>query len=318
MGIDKSLVRRHFDRHAHEYEQYASVQRGMAERLAALALRTAQETTADGERTVRRVLEIGCGTGRLTAQLAAAFPQAQFTCVDLSANMIAAARQKLRLLQPDDGRIAFVVGDAEAIVQDGGCALSGRIGDTPANGAAAAPRPGIGEASITPPFDLIVSNAAFQWFTAPGETIRACVRMLRPDGGALAFSTFGPGTFRQLHAAFAEAERLLGAPPSPHGQSFAGGGDWASFFAEEPGTFSWSAERVTELHPDVRSFLRSVKRVGAGNAMAGSRADAGGRRLLESMERVYAERFAAPGGKGIEADYEIVCGIFVRRACMLR
>ncbi|MDF2663403.1 MAG: biotin biosynthesis protein BioC [Paenibacillus sp.] len=300
MNIDKSLVRLHFDKHAHEYEQYASVQMEMASRLTACAVEAMR--TGNGERRpVRRILEIGCGTGRLTSMLAAAFPEARFVCIDISARMIAMAQQNLGRTQldaTDDERISFVVGDAERILLEGG-----RILDAVEQA---------GEGQRGHGFDLIVSNAAFQWFATPRETVKACLDSLHPARGALAFSTFGPGTFRQLHASFAEAERLLGLAHAPHGQAFAGGDEWRDCFAGEPGTFQWSGHVVTEVSPDVRSFLHRVKRIGAGNAVAGGRRGVGGRKLLETMERIYADTYAAPDG-GIEADYEIGYGMFVRK-----
>jgi malonyl-CoA O-methyltransferase len=300
MTIDKSLVRLHFDKHAHEYEQYASVQMEMASRLTACAVE-AMRTGTGGRRSVRRILEIGCGTGRLTSMLAVAFPEARFACIDLSARMIAIAKQNLgrtRLDATGDERILFVAGDAERILLEGDRILAGA---EEAEGGQQGRR-----------FDLIVSNAAFQWFATPRETVKACLGLLHPAKGALAFSTFGPGTFRQLHASFAEAERLLGLAHAPHGQAFAGGDEWRDCFSGEPGTFQWSGNVVTEVSPDVRSFLHRVKRIGAGNAVAGGRRGMGGRKLLETMERIYAEMFAAPGGGGIEADYEIGYGTFVR------
>ncbi|MEF3306569.1 methyltransferase [Paenibacillus sp. GYB003] len=293
MDIDKSLVRLHFDRHAHEYERYASVQRTMAKRLAQIAAEAVRQATGGG-RTIRRVLEIGSGTGMLTALLAESFPEARIVCIDLSANMIEAAERKLRRERPDaSGRVSFMAGDAEAIVVGGDARLDAERG-----------RSG---------FDLIASNAAFQWFNAPRETAGGCLKLLRPDGGVLAFSTFGPGTFRQLHDSFAAAEEELGVPGRRHGQTFWSGGQWEACFAGAPGAFEWSGHIVTETSADVRSFLHTVKRVGAGNALQGAPRGAGGRKVLEAMERIYAERFAAPGGRGIAADYEIVYGTFSRR-----
>ncbi|TMV44464.1 methyltransferase domain-containing protein [Paenibacillus mesophilus] len=298
MNIDKSLVRLHFDKHAHEYEQFASVQMEMAARLTASAVE-AKRTSGGGQRPVRRILEIGCGTGRLTAMLAAAFPAARFACIDLSARMIGMAKRNLDQAQLGAAeRVSFIEGDAEAILR-GESRSIGAFGVLEQGGQQ---RRG---------FDLIVSNAAFQWFVAPRDTVKACLRLLQPGGGVFAFSTFGPGTFRQLHDSFAEAERLLGMAPVPHGQAFAGGDEWRDCFAGEAGTFHWSGDVVTEVSPDVRSFLHRVKRIGAGNAVAGGRRGVGGRKLLETMERIYADRFAAPGG-GIEADYEIGYGLFVR------
>lgn len=288
MEIDKSLVRLHFDRHAHEYERYADVQMQMAEHLAASAAE-ALRAADGGIRQVRRILEIGCGTGRLTAKLAAAFPAAHMTCIDISEQMIEVAKRNMQQLPlAADGRVSFVAVDAETIVPELAADASGR-----------------------PLFDLIVSNAAFQWLNSPHSTVQSCIRLLRPGGGVLAFSTFAPGTFRQLHDSFAEAERQLGVPPAPHGQAFAGREEWSARFAEEAGTFHWRGDVVTEVCPDVRSFLHRVKRIGAGNAVAGGMRGIGGRKLLETMERIYADRYATPGG-GIEADYEIGYCMFVR------
>ncbi|GAA3409790.1 methyltransferase domain-containing protein [Paenibacillus hodogayensis] len=319
MVIDKSRVRRHFDRHAHEYERYAVVQAAMAEEVATAALGALRGTmrgrNASGRldlaagtgreeyRCEARILEIGCGTGRLTAALARALPEARFVCIDLSANMIAAARQNLAHWQLDpDGneRVTFLEGDAETLVAEG---ESFSVVASDAGSGLEEPGRRLG-------FDLIVSNAAFQWFAAPHRTIQACLRLLRP-GGALVFSTFGPGTFRQLHASFAEAERLLGLDAVPHGQSFAGEAGWRECFAGADGTFRWSGRVVTETSQDVRAFLHGVKRIGAGNAVVGGHPGVGGRKLLETMERIYTGKFAAPGG-GVETDYELGFGIFLR------
>ncbi|PYI50645.1 methyltransferase [Paenibacillus flagellatus] len=285
MGIDKSLVKKHFDRHAHEYETFADVQLEMAERLAALV----SDHPAQRRGHTGTILEIGSGTGRLTAMLAAAFPEARIVCVELSGRMIEEARRKLDAAQPGAaGRVSYIEGDAEAVVA--------RLREA-------------GEGTV---FDLVVSNAAFQWLDSPGGTAQACARLLRPGGGRLAFSTFGPNTFRQLHAAFARAEALLGLRPAPHGQTFAGKDEWTAWLAGLPGTFRWEERIRTEVHPDVRTFLHRVKRVGAGNAIAAGPRGVGGRRLIEAMERCYAESFASPDGSGVEADYHIGYGVFDR------
>lgn len=42
-----------------------------------------------------RVIDLGCGTGTVAAQILEAFPNAQVTCIDIAENMIAIARTKL-------------------------------------------------------------------------------------------------------------------------------------------------------------------------------------------------------------------------------
>ncbi|OAG27144.1 hypothetical protein TH606_08525 [Thermodesulfatator autotrophicus] len=46
-------------------------------------------------------------------------------------------------------------------------------------------------------FDLVVSNATFQWFTNPEKTLVELAKIIKP-GGLLAFSTFGPSTMKEL------------------------------------------------------------------------------------------------------------------------
>ncbi len=58
-----------------------------------------------------RVLELGVGTGTLTALLLEQFPHARVTGIDLSQRMVARARTKLR---PYKGRVELVVGALEA------------------------------------------------------------------------------------------------------------------------------------------------------------------------------------------------------------
>ena len=48
----------------------------------------------------RRILEVGCGTGRNLVQLARLFPHAQLTGIDLSVSMLAVARHKTAAYGP--------------------------------------------------------------------------------------------------------------------------------------------------------------------------------------------------------------------------
>lgn len=58
-------------------------------------------------RSVRSVLELGCGTGNLSEKLAAAFPAASLQLVDLSGESLAVCRERLG----HDGRCGFVQQD---------------------------------------------------------------------------------------------------------------------------------------------------------------------------------------------------------------
>ncbi|WP_033322023.1 trans-aconitate 2-methyltransferase [Actinomadura atramentaria] len=99
----------------------------------------------------RRIADLGCGSGELTAVLAARWPDAEIEAIDSSPEMIDAAR-------PQD-RVRFAVGD----VRDW----------TPAE-----------------PPDLIVSNAVLQWVPEHTGLLPRWAAALAP-GGVLAFQVPG-------------------------------------------------------------------------------------------------------------------------------
>ena len=277
MQIDKELVRQHFDRHAHEYDRYAVVQAYMAEKLAEL-LRSNHPPQGGGP----RILEIGSGTGLLTQLLLDQYTAAKITAVDLSASMLAALRQKLGSRSE---QVVFVEGDAEELAAGGG--LSGEA-----------------------PYDLIVSSATFQWFNDPAHTM-ARFRDKLAQGGVLAFATFAPGTFQELHASFGAAEEQLGLPRGAHGQSFCTAEQWSSFFpiCSLDDRFIWHQETFVQHFPGVKDFLYAVKRVGAGNAnRRGEQPTFAGKRLFADMQRYYEDHYGEEAG--IRATYCLGFGLY--------
>jgi malonyl-CoA O-methyltransferase len=155
-------LRRAFDKAAARYDAAAPVQRAaaarLAERIAALPLPPRP-----------RILEIGCGTGFLTADLRDRLGDAEILAADLSPAMLATCRARL--------------GAAEGV---GFQVMDGEHPDL---------EPGR-------PFDLICSSLAFQWFEDLGPALDRLAGLLAP-GGWLAFSTLAAGTlgeWRQAHA----------------------------------------------------------------------------------------------------------------------
>jgi malonyl-CoA O-methyltransferase len=157
-------VLRRFDAAAATYEAHAGTQLRVAEDLAGriLALPLA---------AVPEVLEVGCGTGFLTAALAPKLPGCRWLATDLAPNMVAA------------------------------CALRHLPGVT--TGVMDGERPHLPGRR----FDLIVSNLAVQWFGDLAVGLTRLHGLLRP-GGVLAVTTLGVGTFpewrRHCHRAGVE------------------------------------------------------------------------------------------------------------------
>ena len=291
MNIHKGIVKRHFDRHAHEYDDYAHIQVHMGDQLIKQL-----NARIKKRKSIRSILEIGCGTGTLTAKLLRLFPDARYTVIDLSEQMIEQTRRKLGALSE---KVDFVAGDAE----DDRLLAS----------------------TVKKPIDLIISNATFQWFNEPQATIPLYAGMLSREG-LLAFSSFGPDTFHELRASFREAEQTLQLPHQPRSQAFYSKEHWFAYFAlmlgnsgEKPSPvyagdvyLDWREETVRMEYPAVHDFLLSIKRVGAGNAAGEGGGPSGGRKLFSLMEDSYKHNYASENG-GIFATYHIQFGFLQKK-----
>lgn len=153
-------VRRRFGRAAATYDDAARVQAEAARRLV---------LQLDDGPTPSRILDAGCGSGRLTRELAARFPRARITALDVSRRMLESAGR----LHPMHLPVEWVQGDFEGY------------------------RP-------PEPFDLVASSSALHWADDLRRAMGRCAAHLAP-GGWLAVSIMLDGTLRELHAARAAA-----------------------------------------------------------------------------------------------------------------
>ncbi|WP_068774936.1 methyltransferase domain-containing protein [Paenibacillus sp. FJAT-26967] len=281
MSAANNTAARGFDRSAAgAYDIHARVQSMMAKRLAdSVAL-----LTDESEMTELRILEVGCGTGSLTEILDEKWPCSCITAVDVSPAMIEAAERRMlrtagdNLLRRGSRRdnMRFVQADIEMWAEQ-----------APAGS-----------------FDLILSNACFQWLREPASTLRHLRRLLSP-GGFLAFATFGPDTFRELHESFDQAYRAVGRAPQRHGLSFQTREDWLSQM-KTAGLSEIRSERsdYIEKHPSPRDFLLSVKALGASSSEAEVPGVALSRQLFAAMFRHYENHFGIP--EGVTATYDLL------------
>ena len=122
------------------------------------------------------VLDVGCGTGRLTELLAGRLPHGRAIGIDQSVNMLATARTATRASVR--GRIAFVQADAAALP------IAGRA-------------------------DAIFSTATFHWVLDHDRLFRSLFAALTPGGRLVAQCGGGPNLERQ-HRARGGADAVAG------------------------------------------------------------------------------------------------------------
>lgn len=225
-----------------------------------------------------RILDVGAGTGLLAEQLADRHPAALLACVDLAPGMAATARQRL------GSRAVVAMADAEHLP--------------------------FADAS----FDCVVSTSTFQWLTTLDAAFAEAWRVLSP-GGLFACALFGHGTFHELKASYRAALATVGRGDEDRTQRFFTDADVRA--ALERTGFEvkrLGVEDEVEWHPDVPAFLRSVKRVGAGNASPLRGRGLAERRVMLEMMRVYGERYG--GESGIPATYTVIYGVGFKRTAV--
>lgn len=152
-------VRRSFQRGVKSYDQHSVVQARTAERLARLL------AESGAPRKYQKVLEFGCGTGRLTRCLLREFEISQIIFNDLIPDV---ARMLNAVTKHYAVATEFVIGPIEN-----------------------APLPG--------DFDLVASASTVQWLPDASCVIRRLSARLN-HGGWLAISGYGASQFHELRA----------------------------------------------------------------------------------------------------------------------
>ena len=273
--VDPAVLRR-FSAGATRYEAHAHAQRLSAVDLlayteASLAL---SPRTNDGfvepapnrglapkRGRAFKILEPGCGTGLYTRMLLDAFRGASVFGVDISEAMVRVAKRGI-----DDPRVRFAVADAEEIA--------------------------------TGSYDLVTSNAAFQWFLSLPRTLARMASLL-PGGGVLTFSFFGPETYAELDAALRASALRRGAHDGARVAA-------AAFHSREEISDALSAafprwdvaeRRYHQEFPTLADLLRSIRYTGTRGGGAQESWSPG---KLARVEEAYRERDG-----GIKATYQV-------------
>jgi len=211
-----------------------------------------------GQHHFRKILDIGCGTGNYTLLLRNRFDSAAIKAVDISGRMIEIAQRKLQ-----DKKIEFLTSDAET-------------------------------ADFDDKFDLITSNACFQWFSNLDKALAKYKNMLTQDG-TLLFSVFGPLTFRELGESL---ELLYKKDVSISSGCFPNAEKLAAILEKNFHQVSIKNKISKESYTCLWELLKAIKYTGTRGLGLNVKGISKGR--IGKLERIYKERF-----KDITATYQV-------------
>jgi malonyl-CoA O-methyltransferase len=227
----------------------------------------------------QRVLDAGCGTGPDLGTLQKTYPAAQIIGMDASSAMLADAKAPAPALRSLNQMLSRLM-PAKAGVD----LLCGDFGSLP-----------FGPNSL----DLVWSNLALHWHPQPDRVFAEWRRVLRVDG-LLMFSNFGPDTFKELRAAFAELDE------SPHTLPFVDMHDFGDQLVEAGfSTPVMDAERITVTYGTVEALLADVRAIG-GNPLATRRRGLVGRAAWRRMVEALEAQRGADGKIGLS--FEVIYG----------
>ncbi|MES1181026.1 MAG: methyltransferase domain-containing protein [Verrucomicrobiota bacterium] len=164
---------------AADYAANSAVQQGWArELIARLKLRGDEH-----------ILDVGCGDGKVTAEIARAVPRGSVLGLDASAEMIGFAQKTFPDAQISNFK--FQICDARKI----------------AEAQLAPPSPQQGEGAGTEKFDVVFSNAALHWVDDHEAILRGAAAALK-SGGRLVISCGGQGNAHDVFLALRPEMRL--------------------------------------------------------------------------------------------------------------
>lgn len=170
-----------------------------------------------------KVLDIGCGTGHLTAELKKVCRASEVYASDIALPMLLKARE-------NHGDRLLIASDCESLPF------------APSS------------------FGLVASNLTYQWASDPAGAFREAGRVLRP-GGLFVFSTLGPSTLNELKASYREASGSSGASTLMEFKGMDEISEALSGAGLD--LISLESLPVFKRYADLRALLRTLKNIGA-------------------------------------------------------
>ncbi|HOW35238.1 MAG TPA: methyltransferase domain-containing protein [Candidatus Omnitrophota bacterium] len=240
-------VQRAFSKAAVHYDQLATLQQSVGFRL----LKTIAHEKPQS------ILDIGMGTGALTENLCAQFPNAEIFGMDFSDGMIEYARKRnpyFRIIQADARKLPFKENT----------------------------------------FDMVVSNLAYQWVDDLSGAFERVFNVLK-DGGAFYLSSFGPQTLGELFSSI-EGSGMKGMERSSFSAAKMSGKEDIANAVMHSGfcDFQVKTETMKAYFPAATVLLKWLKTIGANTAGKNLFV---GKKQLTGINDFYAKNFSDDKGR---------------------
>lgn len=243
MSFDKAKVKQAFSAASTTYDGVADLQRSVGRAL----LHTADTANLNGT-----LLDLGCGTGFLTAELLSLTRCGHIVALDIALPMLQTARRKLA----NKGHVSYVCADGECLP--------------------------LREDSV----DAVFSNLALQWCRDLDTVFGGLKRVLKP-GGRLAVSIFGTETLKELKAAWASVDGYSHVNDFYSKEQLEAALRQAGFT-----NISFAAQTYLPRYESVQALMRELKQIGAHHVLAGRHKGLTGKTAMRRMMAAYPSNHA--------------------------
>tara|TARA_R110000772_G_scaffold110050_1_gene213509 strand:- start:1908 stop:2744 length:837 start_codon:yes stop_codon:yes gene_type:complete len=247
--LEKNRIARSFAAAAGTYDAHASLQRSIANKLLAkLAEQELSDSSTNKRNKIKRILDLGSGTGYSTKALQNLFPSAEIISLDIAEAMLRHARE---LHLEDACNEKFVCADAEALPFNPGS------------------------------FDLIFSSLAIQWCQNYTELFSELKRVLKPVG-KIFIATFGPQTLQELKRAWLEVDSFVHVNQfhsERHLQSNINKNDFRYLISQK--------DKLLVYYQNFEELGRELKSIGARNMNQGRGKGLSGREKIAKLKAAF-------------------------------
>ena len=254
--IDKSRLKKAFNRSASTYDEYAKTQTVVGEELVALVKELPIISA--------QVLDIGSGTGTVALHISRLFPLAGIFGCDIALAMATRAEEKSR--EANATGLHFMVADGEILpFRDH-------------------------------QFDLVVSSLTYQWLDNLSSSFKEVYRILRPGGyfAFTLFGKDTLFELKSSYCN-AQNKSGNGHPPHFHEfleeSSLLPMMEQSGFI-----NIHISRSIKQEYHPDIKSIFSTLKAIGAQNVSQEAPRGLGRKELFHWMNIFYEDNFKTPSG----------------------